>query len=116
MRAEVDGVFEAHEMIQLIEDNRQGIEEFCRRFHVARLEVFGSAVTGEFDPQRSDVDFLVEFREGQNLGPWLAHYQDFKASLEELLGRRVDLVMPKAMKNPYFIREVNRTRKLLYAA
>jgi len=103
-------------MIQLIEDNRAAIEELCRRFNVARLEVFGSAAEGHFDPTRSDVDFLIDFPPGQDLGPWLAHYFDFKRDLEELLGRTVDLVMPKAMKNPYFIREVNRTRRVLYAA
>ncbi|MEK6798823.1 MAG: nucleotidyltransferase domain-containing protein [Planctomycetota bacterium] len=103
-------------MIPLIEDNRVAIEELCRRFHVARLEVFGSAAEGRFDPARSDVDFLIEFHPGQDLGPWLAHYFDFKDALERLLSRPVDLVMPKAMKNPYFIREVNRTRCILYAA
>ena len=103
-------------MIPLIEDNRAAIVELCRRFNVARLEVFGSAADGEFDPARSDVDFLIEFAAGQDLSPWLTHYFDFRRELEGLLGRSVDLVMPKAMKNPYFIREVNRTRRVLYAA
>ena len=103
-------------MIGLIVEKRSAIEELCRRFNVLRLELFGSAADGTFDPDRSDVDFLIEFHPGQNLGPWLAHYFDFKAELERLLGTRVDLVMPKAMKSPYFIREVNRTRQLLYAA
>jgi len=100
----------------VVEQHRDEIEALCRRFNVGRLEVFGSAADGSFDPATSDVDFLVEFLPGQNLGPWLAHYFDFKSELERLLGRKVDLVMPKAMKNPYFIREVNRTRRLLYAA
>ena len=100
----------------VIELHRDGIEALCRQFNVARLEVFGSAADGTFDPARSDVDFLVEFLPGQDLGPWLAHYFDFKSELERVLGRNVDLVMPKAMKNPYFIREVNRTRRSLYAA
>lgn len=103
-------------MIALIEDRRHAIEELCRRYNVARLEVFGSAADGTFDPVCSDVDFLIEFRPGQDLGPWLAHYFDFKAELERMLGKKVDLIMPKAMKSPYFIREVNRTRQLLYAA
>lgn len=103
-------------MIGLIEENRAAIEMLCRRYNVARLEVFGSAVEGDFNPARSDVDFLVEFRAGQDLGPWLSHYFEFKSDLESLLNRTVDLVMPKAMRNPYFIREVNRTRRVLYAA
>ena len=103
-------------MIPLIVQARAAIEELCRRFNVSRLEVFGSAADGTFDPDRSDVDFLIEFHPGQDLGPWLAHYFDFKSELERLLGKRVYLVMPKAMKSPYFIREANRTRQLLYAA
>jgi len=103
-------------MIPLIIQSRDAIEQLCQRFNVSRLEVFGSAADGTFDPDRSDVDFLIEFLPGQDLGPWLAHYFDFKAELESLLGKRVDLVMPKAMKSPFFIREANRTRQLLYAA
>ena len=102
-------------MIPLIEDNREAIESLCRQYHVARLEVFGSAAEGDFEPNRSDVDFLVEYHPGTDLGPWLSHYFELKAELEKLLGLSVDLVMPGAMRNPYFIGEVNRTRKLVYA-
>ncbi|NOT01648.1 MAG: DNA polymerase III subunit beta [Phycisphaerales bacterium] len=103
-------------MIELIKGNLDKIAALCRRFGVGRLEVFGSAAHGSFDPIRSDVDFLVEFLPGQAMGPWLGNYFDFKAALEELLNRRVDLVMPRAMKNPYFIAEVNRSRTQVYAA
>ena len=103
-------------MISLIEDHREAIGRFCREYNVSKLEVFGSAVDGSYEDARSDVDFLVEFLPGQKLGPWLAHYLDFKKVLEQLLGCRVDLVIPTEMRNPYFIREVNRTRRVLYAA
>lgn len=103
-------------MITLIERNRAKIEEICKRFGVTRLDVFGSAIDGDFDETRSDIDFLVEFAPHQDLGPWLAHYLDLKTEFEKLLGRKVDLVMPKAIRSPYFLREVNRTRTPLYAA
>jgi len=48
-------------MHPLIETRRSQVAETCRRFHVRRLEVFGSTVGGDFDLDRSDVDFLVEF-------------------------------------------------------
>jgi uncharacterized protein len=48
-------------MISLIEDHLEEIVALCREYGVARLEVFGSAATGAFDPGRSDVDFLVEY-------------------------------------------------------
>lgn len=103
-------------MIRLIEDNRDALQALCRTFNVATLEVFGSAVDGTFDEARSDVDFLVEFAPNQDLGPWLAHYQDFKSALENLLGHRVDLAMPKAVRNRYFEQDMNRTRRILYVA
>jgi predicted nucleotidyltransferase len=103
-------------MIPLLQDKIDDLARLCRDFGVARLEVFGSAAGPSFDPARSDVDLLVEFRPGVDLGPWLTRYFDLREKLSRLLGRDVDLVMASALKNPYFIREVNRTRQLLYAA
>jgi len=108
----------ASEMIPLLEAKQEAIAEVCRQFRVRRLEVFGSAVDGSFDPQRSDVDFLVEFQPGVDLGPWLSRYFDLKAALEAILGCSADLVMhgSPGLQNPCFAREVDRTRRVLYAA
>ena len=91
------------------------IAQLCRRYHVRRLELFGSAVGNGFDPQRSDVDFLVEFEplaEGQHADA----YFGLRESLESLLSRPVDLVMTRAIRNPYFLKAIEPTRTLLYAA
>jgi uncharacterized protein len=83
-------------MIADIALHREGLRELCRRFHVRRLEVFGSAARAtDFDPARSDVDFLVEFAAEENE---LARFVDFQAALEALLARRVDLVDRKAIE------------------
>jgi len=105
-------------MIPALEERLDLIAEICRRHHVVRLEVFGSAADDSFDPERSDVDFLVEFSPGEDMGPWLSRYFDLKDALEALLGCSVDLVMvgSPGLENPYFAREANRTRRLLYAA
>ena len=103
-------------MIEVLEDRGEEFADACRRHGVARLEVFGSATGDGFDPEGSDVDFLVEFAPDYDLGPWLAEYFALREELQALVGRPVDLVMVGAMRNPYFIREVNRTRRLLYAA
>ena len=103
-------------MHPIVSSKKEELAELCRQFGVACLEVFGSAATDTFDSGSSDVDFLVEFLPDQDLGPWMAHYFDFQSALQNCLGCKVDLVMPQAMTNPYFIREVNRTRRLLYAA
>jgi predicted nucleotidyltransferase len=54
-------------MIDAIQLRREELRALCRRFHVRRLDLFGSAARGDFDPERSDVDFLVEF-EGSTRG------------------------------------------------
>ena len=102
-------------MIRLIQDNRAGIAALCSKHHVARLELFGSAADGTFHEKSSDLDFLVDFREGHPNGPFHQFFY-FQADLETLLGRKVDLVERSAMKNPYFIKAVNKTKDLLYAA
>ena len=102
-------------MNAIIENNRTQIEALCARFGVLRLEVFGSAAGNQFDPGRSDVDFLLYF--GGTYDPSLARrYFGLKEALEALLGRGVDLVMVGALTNPHFIESVNRTRQVVYAA
>jgi len=99
----------------LIEQHRSEIEALCRRFNVARLEVFGSAAVGTFDPAHSDVDFLVEFLP-LDPGPLADAYFGLLAELEGIFQRKVDLVTRKAIRNPYFLQGVNETRRVFYAA
>jgi predicted nucleotidyltransferase len=103
-------------MISLSASEQARLADLCRRYGVRRLELFGSAATPAFEPNRSDVDFLVEFLPEQDLGPWLSHYFAFRTELARLFGRPVDLVMAGAARNPHFRRELERTRTLLYAA
>jgi uncharacterized protein len=83
---------------------RDNIVELCRRFHVRRLEVFGSAARGEdFDPSRSDADFLVEFE--PEVSPNIAILLDVEEALERTLGRPVDLVERRAVEeSPNYLR------------
>ena len=99
-----------------IESRREALGALCRRFGVARLEIFGSAARGDdFDPARSDADFLVEFRPGGELSP-LGQYFGLARALEHLLGRPVDLVERGAVRNPFMLAEINREREVVYAA
>ena len=83
---------------------------------VRRLELFGSAATGDgFRDGESDLDFLVEFLPLEP-GTHADAYFGLLAALEDLLQRPVDLVMVRAIGNPYFLESVNRTRQVLYAA
>jgi uncharacterized protein len=94
--------------------DEETIAALCRRFGVRRLSVFGSAATEAFDPERSDVDFLVEFDPDAD-GLFDAYF-GLKEELERLVGRPVDLVMPKSLENPYFAASVERSRRDVYAA
>lgn len=102
-------------MVDRLIEQRDAIGELCRRFGVGRLAVFGSATTGEFDPERSDIDFLVEFEPAGSVSRFDAYF-GLKDGLEGLLGHPVDLVGPAALKNPYFAASVEDTRQELYAA
>ena len=101
-------------MHSIIETHRDEVHQLCRQFGVQRLDVFGSAAGDAFDPQRSDIDFVVDF--GPGLQPDLFNrYFGLNEALAALFGRKVDLVMASGMVNPYFIDAVNRTRQPVYA-
>ena len=92
------------------------IAAICRDFGVKRLEVFGSAARGaDFDVTRSDADFLVEFHPGGKLGA-LQEFFGLQEALTDILGRRVDLIEPGAIKNPYLLRSINEDRETVYAS
>ncbi len=101
-------------MNRLIEDKRTELNQLCERFKVQRLELFGSAAEGSSDPQTSDLDFLVEFLPLQS-GEHFDTYFGLLEALKNLFGRDVDLVMTRAIKNPYFLKAVNLSRTVLYA-
>jgi len=102
-------------VIALLEDNRQKLEQLCRDYSVSRLEAFGSATDASFDPERSDIDFLVEFHRSSTMNSFHQFF-GFQIALAELFHRNVDLVDAQAVRNPYFIESINRSRQLLYAA
>ena len=103
-------------MIADVSSRREQLRELCRRFHVRRLDLFGSAAREDFDPARSDLDFLVEFDASAPGALSLKTYFGFKESLEALFGRSVDLVEPGAMRNPYLKASVERSREPVFEA
>ena len=89
------------------------IAALCKRYGVAHLELFGSAAGPDFDPERSDYDFLVEL-DPKTEGPRARLWTELADALEGLLGRPVDLVNPRYIRNPYFLRAVNDSRNVIY--
>lgn len=100
----------------LIERNREAIGRLCDEYGIRRLDLFGSASSGgDFDPQRSDVDFLVDF--GVREEPIdVSTYLRFRDELASLLGRPVDLVVAGSVRNPYVLAEIERSRERVHAA
>lgn len=96
-----------------IERCREELAELCRRYHVRRLLLFGSATGQEFDPERSDFDFVVDFEAHPDLDAW-KQYAGFAEDLEALLRRPVDLVEGHMIRNPYFREAVEESQVLLY--
>ncbi|HZL27996.1 MAG TPA: nucleotidyltransferase domain-containing protein [Acidobacteriaceae bacterium] len=102
-------------MQDFITSRREEIAALCRKHHVRRLAIFGSAVRDDFDLARSDVDVLVEFDEFP-IELYFDNKSDLRESLVALFGRKVDLLTWKSLVNPYLLQEIESTRELLYAA
>ncbi len=100
-------------MNSIVSDRIDDLARLCEERRVARLDVFGSAVTGEFDPETSDLDFLVTFRDPADDGELRKRF-DLAHALEDLFGRKVDVVPESSITNPYFRANVEDTREPVY--
>jgi uncharacterized protein len=96
-----------------LEARREDVASLCRQFGVAALDVFGSAVNGQFDPSHSDYDFIVRFHPRPDV-TMARRYLAFHQALEALLGRTVDLMTDHPIDNPYLRRAITATRTALY--
>lgn len=102
-------------MTRLIEQNQEQLLQLCRQYGVKRFELFGSAAKGDFNEKTSDLDFLVEFLPSDPARH--AHsYLNLLVDLEDLFGRKIDLLEVRAIRNPYLMESINQTRIELYAA
>jgi predicted nucleotidyltransferase len=102
----------SYAMIALITDNQAAIAALCREFGIRKLEVFGSAASGRFDPESSDVDLIVDLG-GYERGV-AKRFMRFARALETLLGRTVDVITDEQIRNPYFRQAVDEQRVTIY--
>ena len=96
----------------LLQAKLEPLRELCERYGVERLELFGSAARGEFDPAKSDLDFIVQMK-GRREPGYARRFYEFAEAIEALYGRRVDLLTELMIKNPYFKAEVEKERRVL---
>lgn len=98
--------------MKLIENNIQKIISLCKKHKVQKLFVFGSILTNRFN-DHSDIDLIVNFNKAE-ISDYFENFFDFKYSLEDLLGREIDLLEEQTIKNPYLKRNVDTTKTLIY--
>ena len=100
--------------MKLIEMNIDRIAALCRKYKVAKLWVFGSILTPRFN-DNSDVDFLIDFDESHiELLDYADNFFNFIHDIEAVVGRKVDMVVNKSIKNRFFRAEVDETKQLIF--
>lgn len=98
--------------MKLIENNLKHIIHLCKKYGVRNLYAFGSILTNDFN-EKSDIDLLVNFNSAEIKDPFI-NFFDLIYELQDLLGRKVDLVDETAITNDSFRDMVYRTRQLIY--
>ena len=102
-------------MIKLIEDKISEIISLCKSHHVISIALFGSAAKDTMHIN-SDVDFLVQFSEEIDVLDYADNYFSLQDNLERIVGKKVDLISIKSLKNKILIEDIERSKVVLYAA
>ena len=107
-------------MDQLIKKHIPKINALCEKYSVERMYLFGSALGPDFNAQ-SDIDFLLSFRsmpagrqENISLKQYTDNFFGIRRDLKNLLCRNIDVVTERSLSNPYFIKDINDTKELIY--
>lgn len=91
------------------------LADLCRQYRVRSLALFGSATGEKFDPEASDLDFLVTF-EPMPPAEHMRCFFGLLEGLEALCCRTIDLVEPAAIRNPFVLASILKSKVDLYAA
>ena len=100
---------------EIVTEHLAEVRALCEKYRVKRLAIFGSAVKGTFDPERSDLDFVVEFFPQPRAGWGDVSYR-LQEELERLFEREVDIVERRTVRNPYFLKVIDLSERLVYDA
>jgi len=95
-----------------LETYKDSIQDLCKRYNVNSLYVFGSVLTDRFN-DKSDIDMIVSFKKIP-LESYADNYFDLKFKLQDMLQRPIDLLEEQAIKNPYFLQNINKNKHLIY--
>jgi hypothetical protein len=101
-------------MNKLLEDKIDELKLLCEEHRVKILYAFGSVCTDYFK-EGSDIDFLISF-DNVPLDDYADNYFELYYKLRDLFNREIDLVTENSLSNPYFIKGIGQTKRLIYAA
>ena len=101
-------------MQRFIEDKIDQLKGLSKTYDVKELYVFGSVCTDKFSAD-SDIDILISFKD-ISIEKYTDNYFELHYKLGELFGRKIDLLTENSLSNPYFIKSIEETKQLLYAA
>ena len=101
--------------MNVIQQKADPLAKICAQYGVQEMYAFGSVLIEDEFTSDSDIDLAVVFNRQQIKGSF-DQYMEFKAALENLFGRPVDLVSLKQARNKVFLRELHRTKRQVYAA
>jgi len=103
-------------MNAILKKKEKELKALCQKYQVERLYAFGSVTGDHFDPDCSDLDFIVAFRQGLDPITMGGYLWDMKQDLVAIFDRKVDLLRERPFRNPYFAKAVEESKRLLYAA
>ena len=102
-------------MIPVVKNNLDKIIDTCQKMQVKSLYLFGSAAREDGFTKESDLDFLFQFKLNNSEMPVADYdYFDLLFSLEEITGKKVDLVAEEKVINKYFMERVNKEKIKIY--
>jgi predicted nucleotidyltransferase len=101
-------------MDRIVLDRLDELKRLCNIYSVKSMYVFGSVCTDKFN-DNSDIDILISF-DNISIDKYTDNYFELHYKLEDLFGRKIDLLTDKSLSNPYFIKGLEQTKQLIYAA
>ena len=95
-----------------LDNYNNSLRNLCQQNKVKSLYVFGSVLTDNFS-ESSDIDLLVDIDSNDPLD-YADNYFNLKFALQDLFNRPIDLLERKALKNPFIIANIDRSKSLIY--
>jgi predicted nucleotidyltransferase len=101
-------------MNKVLSDKLDDLRLLCQAYSVRTMYAFGSVCTDTFNDS-SDIDLLISFN-NLSIEQYTDNYFDLHYKLQDLFNREIDLLTESSLSNPYFIKGIEQTKQLIYAA